>query len=107
MKSKKYSFVLVSCRTGEGLEELKEKIFKSFDKIRVYTKSPNQKEEDKSPIILSPDAIIEDIAKIIFRGKLSIIKKIRIWGPSSKFGGQEVGLKHQLKDKDVVEFLTR
>jgi len=107
LKTKKYNFVLISCKTGEGLEELKEKIFRSFQKIRVYTKSPNQKEEDKDPIILPPNSIIENIAKIIFKGKLSVIKKIRIWGPSSKFGGQEVGLKHQLKDKDVVEFLTR
>jgi len=106
LKSKKYNFVTISCKTGENLDELKEKIFKSFDKIRVYTKSPDEKNPDNEPIIMPPDSTIEDVAKIIFKGKIDIIKKIRIWGPSSKFSGQEVGLKHQLKDKDIVEFLT-
>jgi len=106
LKSKKYNFVTISCKTGENLDELKEKIFKSFDKIRVYTKSPDEKNPDNEPIIMPPDSTIEDVAKIIFKGKIDIIKKIRIWGPSSKFSGQEVGLKHHLKDKDIVEFLT-
>ncbi len=107
LKSKKYNFAMMSCKTGEGILELKEKIFKSFSKIRVYTKSPNEKEPDSSPIIALPGSTVEDIAKIIFHGKLDIIKRIRIWGPSSKFGGQEVGIKHVLKDKDVLEFSTR
>ena len=107
MKSKKYNFVVVSCRYNEGIEELKEKIFKSFDKIRVYTKSPNEKNPDSSPVIMPPHSLVEDVAKIIFKGNLKVIKKVRIWGPSSKFGGQEVGIKHVLKDKDIVEFSTR
>jgi len=107
LKSKRYNFALVSCKTGEGLEDLKEKIFKSFSKIRVYTKSPEQKDADNEPVIMPPNSTIKDIAKIIFHGNLSIIKRMRIWGPSSKFGGQEVGIKHILKDKDTLEFSTR
>jgi len=106
LKTKKYNFALISCKTGEGLDELKEKIFKSFDKIRIYTKQPG-KPQDPDPMILRPGILVADIAKMIFRGKLEIIKKIRIWGPSSKFGGQEVGMKHELKDLDMVEFATR
>jgi small GTP-binding protein len=107
LKSKRYNFVMFSAKTHENIEELKEKIFKSFDKIRIYTKSPSQKEHDKDPIIMPPKTLVETIARIIFRGNLDIIKKTRIWGPSSKFGGQEIGLKHALKDKDILEFATR
>ena len=88
-------------------EELKEKIFKSFNKMRVYTKSPNEKQADEQPIVVKPGTIVEDIARTIFGGNLSVITKTRIWGPSSKFGGQEIGLKHELKDKDILEFSTR
>jgi len=35
------------------------------------------------------------------------IKETKIWGPSSKFSGQIIGLKHKLKDLDVVEFKTK
>jgi uncharacterized protein len=106
LRTKKYNFAMISTKTKEGIPELKEKIFKSFDKIRVYTKQPG-KEADSDPIIMLPHSIVETAAKIIFRGKLDIIKRIRIWGPSSKFGGQEVGIKHELKDKDILEFSTR
>jgi small GTP-binding protein len=106
LRTKRYNFVLISCKTGEGLEELKEKIFKSFSKIRVYTKQPS-KQADPDPIIMNPGAIVEDAAKIIFKGRLDVIKRIRIWGPSSKFSGQEVGIKHELKDKDTLEFQTK
>jgi len=106
LKSKRYNFVMISCKTGEGIEELKEKIFKSFNKIRVYTKQPG-KPEDNDPIIMPPKSLVKDAARIIFHGKTDIIKKVRIWGPSSKFGGQEIGVNHELKDKDVLEFATR
>jgi small GTP-binding protein len=107
LKSKRYNFVMISSKTGEGIESLKEKIFKSFDKIRVYTKAPGNTEHDKDPVILAPGSIVEDIARMIFKGRLDIIKRTKIWGPSSKFGGQEVGLKHELKDKDILEFSTK
>jgi small GTP-binding protein len=107
LKTKKYNFSMISCKTLENIEELKEKIFQSFNKIRIYTKSPNQKEPDDEPIIVMPNTTVESIAKNIFRGNLSIIKKVKIWGPSSKFGGQEIGIKHVLKDKDILEFSTK
>lgn len=107
LKTKKYNFVMISTRNLEGIQELKEKIFRSFKKIRVYTKQPNKREHDNDPVIMPPNSTVQDIARIIFKGKLNIIKRARIWGPSSKFGGQEVGLKHELKDKDVLEFATR
>lgn len=106
LRTKRYNFVLTSCKTLVGIEELKEKIFKSFDKIRVYTKQPG-KQADPDPIIMNPGAIVQDAARIIFNGKLDVIKRIKIWGPSSKFSGQEVGIKHEVKDKDTLEFQTK
>ena len=107
LKSKRYNFVMVSCKTKEGIDELKEKIFKSFNKIRIYTKQPGKQEQDNEPLVMEPNATVENAARVIFHGNLSVIKRARIWGPSSKFGGQEIGIKHILKDKDILEFSTR
>ncbi len=90
----------------ENLSELKRKIFESFDKIRIYTKQPGQS-PTKEPIIMSKGSLVEDVAKKISKSLLSSIKETKIWGPSSKFPGQIVGIKHELKDKDIVEFHTR
>jgi uncharacterized protein len=106
LRSKRYDFVIISTRNNEGIEELKEKIFLSFDIIRVFTKQPG-KEPTKTPIILKPGSTIKDVAKKISNELLKNLTEIRIWGPSSKFGNQKVGINHQLKDKDIVEFRTR
>ena len=105
LKSKKHDFIMISTKTKDGLETLKEKTFKSFGKIRVYTKEPG-KEKSDNPLVLEPESTVRDIAKKIFRDPEKV-KETRIWGPSSKFPGQKVGLQHQLKDMDVVEFKTR
>jgi ribosome-interacting GTPase 1 len=106
LQSKKYNFVIISSLTGEGLEELKEKLFKSFEKLRIYTKEPG-KERSKIPIILEPEATARDVAEKISKGFSQKVKESKIWGPSSKFPGQTFGLSHKLKDLDVVEFKTK
>ncbi len=105
LQSKKYDFVLISTKTGEGIEKLKEKLFQSFGRIRVYTKEPG-KEKSHRPIILFPESTVKGVAEKILKGFSSKVKETRIWGPSSKYSGQVVGLNHKLKDLDVVEFRT-
>lgn len=107
LQSKKYNFVLISCKTKQGIEKLKEKIFQSFDKIRIYTKEPGKEPIKKNPMILEPNSTIKEVAEKILKGFSKRIKQIRIWGPSSKFSGQIVGLKHKVKDLDIVEFKTK
>ena len=108
LHSKKHDFVLISTKNLKGIEELKKKIFQSFDKIRIYTKNPNEKEPDKAkPVILEKGATIKDVAEKILHGFSINVKQAKIWGPSSKFPGQIVGANHKLKDLDVVEFKTK
>ena len=106
LQSKKYNFVLVSSLNKEGFEEFKNKLFLSFGKIRVYTKEPGKQKSNK-PIILSPNSTIYNVAEKILHGFSKQVSETKIWGPSSKFGGQKVGMNHVLKDLDVVEFKTR
>ncbi len=107
LQSRKYNFILISSQTGEGTEQLKEKLFQSFGKIRVYTKQPNEKQKARKPLILYPDSTVKDVAEKILKGFSNKIRETRIWGPSSKYSGQVVSLNHKLKDLDVVEFKTR
>jgi len=107
LKSKKYNFVLTSTITDEGVEDLKEKILKSFNIIKIYTRHPGKKEKlDGVPVILPPNSTLEDVAEKILHGYSKKVKYAKITGPSSKFSGQQVGLKHIVKDKDIVEFFT-
>ena len=108
--SKTADFVLISVKTLEGIEDFKDKLFKSFGKIRVYLKEPSKTTEEakkNKPLILEPGSTVRDVAEKILKGFSEKIKQTKIWGPSSKFPGQVVGLQHELKDLDIVEFKTK
>jgi ribosome-interacting GTPase 1 len=108
LQSKKYNFILMTSypNPSENLHELKKKIFDSFEIIRIFTKEPG-KEKSNKPIIMKPHSTAKNVADKIFEGLSKKVKEIKIWGPSSKFGGQKVGLSHILKDKDVIELRTK
>jgi len=103
LRSKKYNFVLTSIKTGEGINELKERIFASFRILRIYTKEPG-KTPSTDPIIMKPGSLVKDVAEKIKKGLSEHIKEARITGPSGKFSNQRVSLHHELKDMDIVEF---
>lgn len=105
LRSKKYNFVLVSTKTKEGIEDLKNKIFNSFDIIRVYTKHHGKKQDDV-PVILTPNSNLENVAEKILHGYSKKVKYAKVTGPSCKFSNQKVGLKHIVKDLDTVEFFN-
>ena len=107
LRSKKYNFVVISTKTDEGIEDLKEKIFKSFPVIRIYTKHPGKKVKlDNKPVVLQPNSTLKDIAEKILHGYSKKVKYAKITGPSAKFKNQKIGLSHVVKDKDMVEFFT-
>ena len=109
LQSKKHNFILISSikeLKENNLEELKKKIFDTFKIIKIYTKEP-KKEKSKKPMIMKPGSTIKDVIEKILKGLSKKVKETKIWGPSSKFGGQKVGLNHKLKNLDIIEFKTR
>jgi uncharacterized protein len=106
LKSRKADFVIISALRGEGINELKQKIFSCMNVIRVYTKEPG-KAPSSQPLVLREGSTVKDAAESIYKGFSKIIAETKLTGPSGKFANQKVGLAHILKDKDVLEFKTR
>ncbi|MFH0711631.1 MAG: GTPase [archaeon] len=105
-KYKKYDHIFFSQNQNKTkLDELKQKIFNASPIIRVYTKEP-KKSPSEEPMLLKQTSTLKDAAEKILKGMSKKIKRAKVWGPSSKFGGQIIGLNHQLKDKDIIEFQT-
>jgi hypothetical protein len=106
-KYKKFDYIFFSVLpTKTRIKELTKKIFETFPIIRIYTKEP-KKPASKEPMILKENSTFKDAAEKILKGVSKKIKQAKVWGPSSKFGGQVIGLEHKLKDKDVIEFRTK
>ncbi len=105
LRSKRINGLIISSSAGEGISELKEKIFREMNVIRIYTKEPG-KSPSNIPVVLPSGSKVIDVAESILKGFSQKVKETRITGPSSKFPNQKVGLSHVLKDKDIVEFHT-
>jgi len=107
LKTKKHNFVLISTKTLEGLDELRDKIFMGLNKIRIYTKDHSKGiKKSEKPVILDKGDKVKDVAEKVF-GNSAEVKEAFITGPSSKFPNQKTSLNHELKDLDIVEFKVK
>ena len=101
---KKYSPDLcISAAKAEHIWELKELIFEKLDLIRVYLKEPSKDPDMEVPLIVHRNCTIRDVCDKLHRDFVKKFKFARVWGPSARFGGQKLMLKHVLKDDDVLE----
>jgi len=101
--NKKFPVVPVSAKFGNGLEELKDLIFKELEIIRVYTKEPGKPPVLEDPLILKKGSTVLEAAEEIHKDFAEKLKYARVWG-STKFEGQRVEKHYILQDKDIVEF---
>ena len=81
------------------------KIWKIMGKIRVQTKTSGK--IAKNPIVLKKGSTVGDVARTIHADFVRKFRHAKVWGPSAKFSGQQVGLEHVLKDNDVIEVFTK
>lgn len=104
-KSNPSEYLQISTHTGEGIEELKEKIFEELNLIRVYTKKPGKK-KDLPALGLKQNATVDDVLELIHKDFRKNFNFARVFN-SKKHSGQKVGLDYKLEDGDVIEIHTR
>ncbi len=94
-------FIKVSAN-GVGLEELKERIYKLLDIIRVYGKATGREADMERPFILKTGSTVLDFAAQVHKDFPKNLKSALVWG-SAKFEGQAVSRDYVLDDGDIVE----
>jgi ribosome-interacting GTPase 1 len=93
----------ISALHGQGLEALREAIFRSLDVIRVYTKHPAAKAADyERPFTVRRGGTVHDVAEQIHKDLAAQLKFARVWGQGVHDGTQVKG-DHVVHDRDVVE----
>ncbi|MBI1914135.1 MAG: 50S ribosome-binding GTPase [Planctomycetes bacterium] len=93
---------VVSAETRQGLEDLRDEIYKFLDVIRVYTKKPGKPADLAAPFTIRRGGTLMDLASRIHRELPEKLKSARVWG-TGVFDGQTVPRDHILHDRDVVE----
>ena len=99
--------ICISAQTELNTEILKEIIFQKMNYIRIYCKEAGKPADLKEPLILKDGMTIRDMCHKLHKDFVKQFKFAKVWGPSSKFGGQILMLKHKLKDEDIVEIHVR
>ena len=94
--------VIAISALGRGLDELRLRIYRMLEIIRVYTKTPGGKPDMTDPIILKKGGTLEDAATAVHKDFAKKLKYARIWG-SGKFDGVMVKRDHVLQDGDIIE----
>lgn len=100
--SKKYKCIVVSAKTGYGIENLKKTIYENLDIKRIYLKEPS-KNVNKDPIVFRERVRIQDILEKLGKKFNKNFLYAKVWGESVKFQGKICGRMHELKDCDIVE----
>ncbi len=93
----------VSAERGDGLDELRRRLFEALGRIRIYTKEPGHKPDLARPFVLPVGATVHDLALHIHKDVAEHLKFARLWGGAARFEGQQVDRHHLLGDRDVVE----
>ncbi len=98
----KFNVIAVSAANGNGIEDLKNKVFALINVLRVYSKIPGKKVDLADPFILKRGSSVMDMAKVVHKDFSRKLKYARIWS-ESKYQGQKVNRDHILEDEDVLE----
>ncbi|HZS30810.1 MAG TPA: GTPase [Gaiellaceae bacterium] len=91
----------VSVLDDASLDRLREELWRLTGLIRIFLR------DGGDPVALEPPATVLDVADTIHHELRERCTGARIWGPSARFDGQQVGREHELHDGDTVEVLAR
>ncbi|MBN1223960.1 MAG: 50S ribosome-binding GTPase [Candidatus Aminicenantes bacterium] len=97
-----FEVITVSALHGDGVEDLRQRIFATLNVVRVYSKEPGKKADTGDPFIFQKGETLMDMAKAVHKDFAQKLKFARIWG-KAKYEGQKVNQDYLLQDEDVIE----
>lgn len=96
------TIVPVSAVTGEGLDDLKKRIFGFLHVIRVYSKVPGKKPDHNEPFVLKRGTTVIDMARAVHKDFAEKLAYARLWR-GTEYTGQMITRDFVLADEDVCE----
>ncbi|MFW9799327.1 MAG: GTPase [Candidatus Thorarchaeota archaeon] len=103
----RFDIIPVSAEKQENLDGMMWALYDHLDILRVYTKIPGKKREER-PIVLPEGSVVEDAAAKVH--KELFVEKFRaavIYRQHDKVKRRQVGLNYPLQDGDVLQLMHR
>lgn len=99
--------VVISCGLELNLEYLLEMIWQSLALLRIYTKKKGCPPDFEDCLILRQGATVEHVCHTIHRSIVEAFKYALVWGTSTKYSPQRVGISHIMNDEDVIQIMKK
>jgi len=101
----KESFMFISAETKDGIASLKEEFWKKLNLVSIYLVSKNEEPNTNHPMILKIGTTLKQIAEKIGADFAFSKSNAMIWGPGSKFSGQQVSLSTRAIEGMMIKFI--
>lgn len=98
---------VISCELKLNLDYLVENLWDHLNLIRVYTKKPGCPPDFEDSIILRNGVSVKHVCHGIHRTLEQVFKYALVWGTSTKYSPQRVGLSHIMHDEDVIQIVKK
>jgi small GTP-binding protein len=102
-----WRIVPISAEKKEGLDRLKDEIYRSLRFIRVYLKPQGKEADMKEPLIVRTGSTVGAVCDSLHREFRDRFRYANVWGASADHPGQRVGLEHALADEDVLTVVVK
>ncbi|XP_055936458.1 developmentally-regulated GTP-binding protein 2-like [Argiope bruennichi] len=99
--------IVVSCNMKLNLDYLLDKLWEYLALIRVYTKKRGEPPDFDGGLILRRGATVEHVCHAIHRSIVNVFKYALVWGTSTKYSPQRVGLQHVVHHEDVIQIIKK
>ncbi|KAL7730128.1 hypothetical protein ACLKA6_009401 [Drosophila palustris] len=99
--------IVVSCNMKLNLDYMLEALWESLQLIRVYTKKPGAPPDFDDGLILRKGVTVEHVCHAIHRTLAAQFKYALVWGTSTKYSPQRVGIAHVMADEDVIQVVKK
>lgn len=98
---------VISCELKLNLDYLLKELWKKLALLRIYTKRRGEPPDFVDSLILRQGANVEHVCHDIHRDLALQFKYALVWGSSTKYSPQRVGINHRMADDDVIQIIKK
>lgn len=99
--------IVVSCECELNLDYLLDELWDYLALIRVYTKRRGEPPDFQGGLILRRGCTVEHVCHRVHRTLVDNFKYALVWGTSTKYSPQRVGINHIMNNDDVIQIMKK
>ncbi len=97
----------ISADSEIGIQNFKDIVYSTLKFINIYMKPQGKPADMDEPMVITAGSTVGNVCAGIHRDFQNKFRYAKVWGPSSKFPGQTVGLNHELMNDDILTIVIK